>query len=112
MTPCAVHTASYLEGMNTARNESTVETCPKHIWKHEVVMAAIAHGADAALCDEIANAVVGSGQKRLSLWYHSGEPVWMAAETLATMAKQRAIHVRADREVSHLRSLVAAAVRR
>jgi hypothetical protein len=98
--------------MNTARNESTFETCPKHIWKHEVVISAIAQGADGVLCDEIANTIVGSGQKRLSLWYHAGEPVWMAAETLATMAKQRAIHARADREVSHLRSLVAAAVRR
>jgi hypothetical protein len=93
----------------TTRNESTQATCPKHIWKHEVIVLAVARGADPIVCREIAEEVVSTGQKRLSLWYHTGEPVWMAAETLATMAKQRSIHARAENEVRDLCRLMAKA---
>ncbi len=74
--------------MNTTRNESTNETCPRHIWMHEVILAAIRNGADADLCREC---------PYLSLWYNSGEPIWMATDGLAFWAKENATHRRAER---------------
>jgi hypothetical protein len=81
--------------MSDAPNASTCETCPRHIWKHEVVMAAIAKGATAEHIEAF--------KSKLDLWYTSGEPVWMAADSLAFAAKEHAIQVRADREASFLR---------
>ena len=45
-------------------------------------MAAFAMGATAETCAPFL--------AKLGLWYMTGEPVWMAAEGLAFMAKQRA----------------------
>lgn len=84
----------------TERNASTQATCPRHIWKHEVIMLAIAQGASGEACRAIGDEIVGAGpgQKRLCLWYTSGEPVWMAADTLAALAKGRASAPRNERE--------------
>lgn len=83
----------------TTRNDSTCETCPRHIWKHEVTLAAFAKGATAESCAPF--------MAKLDLWYTSGEPVWMAADSLAFAAKQHAIEARADREVANLRARIA-----
>ena len=85
---------------NATRNESTCETTPSTIWKHEVECAAIAAGADPELVRE--------QHGRLGLWWASGEPVWMAAESLTWMCKQRAIGLRADREIASLRQRIVA----
>lgn len=63
--------------MGTERNQSTIETTPRHIWMHEVELAAIALGSNCELArDEHVRA-------RLNRAYVAGEPVWMAAEELA-----------------------------
>lgn len=69
-----------------------------HFWKHDVLTSPLLKGLDSEVVMSIANEIVSTGQKRLSLWYHSGEPVWMAAESLAFMAKGRALHLRAERD--------------
>lgn len=81
-------------------NRATRDTCPLHIWKHEVHTAAIAAGADAEVIRESEiNAMV-------IRWYQAGEPVWMAADSLVFVAKRHAIEKRADREVEGLRRAV------
>ncbi len=67
------------------RNVSTFETCPLHIWRHEVVLAAIRQGADAVLVqsDEF--------RSRIQLWWRTGEPAWMAVDSLVFWSKQRRI---------------------
>jgi hypothetical protein len=87
----------------TTRNESTCETCPRHIWKHEVTMAAFSKGATAEACAPF--------MAKLDLWYASGEPVWMAADSLAFMAKESAVQARADHGAEALRRILRAAVR-
>ena len=46
---------------------------------------------------------------KLSLWFTTGEPVWMAAESLAFLAKQRVIIDRAERNSMGLRRPLAGA---
>jgi hypothetical protein len=89
--------------MNTARNESTCETCPRHIWMHEVTMVAIGLGADAEL--------VRAQGERLGLWYRSGEPVWMAGEGVAFMVKQGQKEARADHAADGLRRVLRQAMK-
>ncbi len=84
--------------MNTERNESTCETCPRHIWKHEVIMVALSKGVSAEDCKPF--------MCKLDLWYRSGEPVWMAGETLASAAKESAKEIRADRREGALRRIL------
>lgn len=61
----------------------TNETTPYLIWLHEATLAAIRKGADA----EVVRAVAG---EFAPTWYQAGEPIWMAADSLAFVAKQRA----------------------
>ena len=84
------------------KNESTSATCPRHIWMHEVTMVAIALGADAEL--------VRAQGERLGLWYRSGEPVWMAGEGIAFMAKQFKKELRAERDENSIRRAVRRAI--
>lgn len=85
------------------KNESTCETCPRHIWMHEATMVAIALGADAEL--------VRAQGERLGLWYRSGEPVWMAGESIAFAVKQGQRELRADRDTEGLRRAVRTALK-
>lgn len=89
------------------RNESTNATTPMHIWKHEVLCAAIAMGADGALATSLSDEIVPAGCPRLTLWFRAGESVSDAAEMLADFAKLRAVGLRADREVTTLRQRLA-----
>ena len=75
--------------MNSAapRNESTQETCPRHIWIHEMICAA---GVTVEQTEP--------WRSRLNLWYNTGEPVWMAADSLRFAVRQRAIADRAERD--------------
>ena len=61
------------------RNTSTCETCPRHIWKHEVIVTALAKGATAEACEPFMG--------KLDLWYTSGEPVWMAVDGVVFVAR-------------------------
>jgi hypothetical protein len=81
-------------------NTSTNETCPRHIWQHEVSTLAIRAGADA---DIVRDLIKDVGVR----WYNAGEPVWMAAHDIAVIAKRRKLEQRADREVAVLRSITA-----
>lgn len=91
-----------------ARNDSTNATTPMHIWKHEVLCAAIAMGADGALATELGNEIVPAGCPRLTLWFRAGESVSDAADMLADFAKLRVVGLRADREIESLRQRVVA----
>lgn len=53
-------------------------------------MWAISKGATAEGCEPFLC--------KLDLWYVSGEPVWMAGDTLATTAKHSAKEIAADRK--------------
>ena len=75
---------------------ATKDTMPWHIWYHEVTLAAIQAGADAAIVGE------EDLQQRWNLQYRTGEPVWMAAHSLHTFAVGRAKGRRADREVEFM----------
>ncbi len=61
-------------------------------------MAAINKGALAEAC--------GPFIGKLDLWYTSGEPVWMAADSLAFAAKRHTLEERADLEARSLRGLL------
>lgn len=78
--------------------KATKETMPRHIWIHEVTMAAIGAGAAAEGIQEL--------KAKLIMWYEAGEPVWMAASGIAQMVKSRAVHVRAEKEASNLRRII------
>lgn len=83
-------------------NESRRNSCPLHIWKHEVCLAAIGKGADAELVrDAEINAMV-------LRWYEAGEPVWMAAESLAFLVKQREKLKRAEAEADYYKEMAKA----
>jgi hypothetical protein len=84
-------------------NTSTNETCPRHIWQHEVSTLAIRAGADADIVRELIKDV---GVR----WYNAGEPVWMAAHDIAVIAKRRKVERSAVREVDALRSIIAKTV--
>lgn len=74
---------------------------PRHIWMHEVTLAAKCSAEDFKLYDE------KLVRERLNRWYDAGEPVWMAAKSLAHMIKRGAIETRADREAAALRARIA-----
>lgn len=81
-------------------HNGTNETTPWHIWLHEVTMAAVAKGGNAETARE------DDMLKRLQLWYRSGESVWMAADSLAFVSKQRVKIAREDAEVNGLRRAI------
>lgn len=101
-------------GMNNAtRNDSTNETTPMHIWKHEVLCAAIAKHSGHRLAvvigetaREVAEEIVPAGCPRMTLWYRSGESVCDAADMLAGWAYDRAIATSADREIAGLKNML------
>lgn len=78
---------------------STKETTPFHIWKHNVICAARVAVTD--LGDDLG--------AKLKLWYRTGEPVEMAAHSLAFVVRERAKIERADREVDALHARIAGA---
>lgn len=61
-------------------NPATAETCPLHIWKHEVILDAGMPAIDDPEWRQTMNA-------RLISWYQAGEPVWMAASALLQFAR-------------------------
>ena len=82
----------------SSRNNSTRATCPGHIWLHEVTLAAIALGADAEGCRAHKARVLG--------WGGAGEPVWMAAESLAFLVRQGAVEARLEAREHSLRRVL------
>lgn len=85
-------------------NQATCETCPLHIWKHDVhTTAAALVGRPVELTDELNAKVVR--------WYHAGEPVWMAADGLAHLVRERVKIERVEREDRALKALFAKARR-
>src|SRR5690606_16525517 len=86
----------------TMKNQSTNETCPIHIWKHEVQVAALALGGDAETMRE------SDINEMVVRWYEAGEPVWMAADSLAFVSKQRAKANRAESEAAYYKRMAAA----
>lgn len=81
------------------KNESTRETCPCHIWMHEVELATL--GLIAARTQSLgafAKEVFQTPEFRAIMLraYRNGEPVWMAAEDCAFRAIERARAHRAD----------------
>jgi len=64
--------------MNTGTNDTT----PCHIWKQDVTLLAIRGGADVE--------IIAGCSDFLNRWYNAGEPIWMAAQSLTFVAKERA----------------------
>lgn len=99
MTTTTNNTASAMHPGNKA-------TMPFHFWLHDVVMAAIAKGAknagEASRWEDM--------RPRLQRWYQDGMAVWMAADSLAFVAKERPrqemIHARAEGELKFLAGLI------
>lgn len=81
---------------------TTKDTMPFHIWKHDVQTAAIAKGADGEH--------VMASSENLQKRYQAGEPVWMAADELAFVAKARPAALRAEAEDAALRRIMGAAM--
>lgn len=63
-------------------NNATKDTCPLHIWKHEAITDA------GASVEQTEQAVT---MDRLIRWYHAGEPVWMAAQSIRIMVRDHQI---------------------
>lgn len=86
--------------------DATCETTNFTMWKSEVVGAACKMGADPYRCRVY---------ERLPLWFRAGEPVWMAAETLAFAVLEGARQTRIDEETeadaAGLRACVRAGLR-
>lgn len=61
-------------------NPATIETCPLHIWKHEVIVDSGMPAIDDRQWQQTMNS-------RLIMWYRAGEPVWMAAGSLLEFAR-------------------------
>jgi hypothetical protein len=89
----------------TAKDPGTKETVPWGIWSHEVEIAALALGADAAAIRAVK---AGEGRSRLQRWYQAGEPIWMAADGLKQLAAGMS---RAKRESDDGLSFIRAAAR-
>jgi hypothetical protein len=91
--------------MASERDPGTKTTVPFHIWKHNVQIAAIAQGAPGELVMQLGDEITACGQPRLALWYNTGEPIWMAAQSLAFLAKGHALHARAESDLNFRRML-------
>ncbi len=78
------------------RDTGTCETMPKHQWLHNVTVAA---GVPAVVAEEHA--------AKLTLWFNSGEPVWLAADGLRLINKYSVIEERADKEANFLKREIA-----
>lgn len=76
-----------------AAHGNTCETTPRHIWMHAVFELA------GASMDDMETFCT---RARLNRWYRAGEPVWMAADSLAKFVADGKRHERIDREVNYL----------
>lgn len=76
----------------------TVDTTPRHIWMHEVYVLAARHGAHPD--------TVRLFHDKLHLWYRSGEPMWMAADSLIIASMAKAIALRAEAEDAGLKRML------
>lgn len=75
-----------------------VNTVPSHIWKHEVVLAAIRAGVDAEWIKERFAA-------RMVIWWNAGETIEGAVEMILFTWKQEPIETRGARELESLRNI-------
>jgi hypothetical protein len=88
-----------------AWRDATRETTTFLLWRDAVITAAVAKGADGDAARAV-GAEVGRGCARLQVRYRVGEPVWMAADEVAFIAKYRA-----RRSVEHVNGLAIARLR-
>lgn len=79
-------------------NNATNESAPLQIWLHEVVMTA------KVSVDQLA-----PFRDMVIRWYHAGEPVWMAADSLriAVGERENAIRIQKMVDSDSLRSILA-----
>lgn len=70
-------------------------TVPRHIWKHEVELAAIRAGASAEWIEERFAA-------RMVIWWNAGETIDGAVDMILFTWKQEPVETRADREIDGL----------
>jgi hypothetical protein len=94
----AAERSEAVQPFNSADRETC--PCPFHIWQHEVELAAVGRGASPDAVREAARAYA-------LRWYQAGEPVWMAAESLAFVARRGAVELRADGEADSNRQMIA-----
>lgn len=71
-------------------DEGTGDTVPRHIWTHEVELTAsrAVPGIDPKFFKK------PETRSRIMRWYNAGEPMWMAAESLAMIASDEATEKR------------------
>jgi hypothetical protein len=87
------------------RDPGTRETVPFHIWKHNVLLAASRRGVPQEYIER------PEVRARIQRAWAAGEPIWMAVDALTVFAKGAAIHERAERDGSPLRSAFLARLR-
>lgn len=74
------------------KDTGTNDTMPKHHWMHNVITGA---GVTVEWAEK--------HHERLTRWFNEGEQVWIATDSLRTMAKYEAIDERAEKESNFLR---------
>ena len=84
--------------LTAAWRDATCETTTFLLWKSAVIGAAAKRGASAEFTQTQA--------ERLALWFRTGEPVWMAADSLLNFWRGAQLADRADAEVEGLRRAV------
>jgi hypothetical protein len=75
------------------KHTGTKDTMPMHQWVSSVIEAA------GVSVDDAERLVT---RERLHLWFRTGEPVWMAADSARHMVSIGKRHERAEREVNYL----------
>lgn len=78
---------------------STNETTPRHIWMHEVKVAAIAKGAKSEWIE-------ARFSTRLPIWFNAGESVQGAVDMIVFTLRQEPKETRGEDEAAHLRSFL------
>lgn len=85
--------------MNKFLHTGKKGTMPFFMWKHDVyLMAKVPYLGDDDELMKFANTY-------LHTWYHAGEPVWMAAQSLKHVVTVAKRELRAEREAKYLRKL-------
>lgn len=78
--------------------QGTRETQPRHLWRHDVELAAIRAGVTREFIDAHAD--------RVNAAYNAGEVAWMLADEIVFRFRRGAIEAQADTELKFLQNMI------